>query len=190
MSLGKHNGSSGISVRLAERQSGENVGEFAEDRRRFWAKVRVLDSDTLCWLWAGSRTSNGRYGQFTWAGRYGRTPVGAHRAAWELTHGAIPAGQHVLHSCDIPLCVNPRHLFLGSHLANMQDAATKGRLHVSRPKRQRVTDEEVLAIIAAVRSGAKQVDLAHLYGVTKGAISQFVSGKRRQWLTADARRSA
>src|SRR3990167_8286604 len=99
MSLGKHNGSSGISVRLAERQLGENVGEFAEDRRRFWAKVRVLDSDTECWLWAGSRTSNGRYGQFTLASVHGsECPIGAHRAAWELTNGAIPKGRHVLHS--------------------------------------------------------------------------------------------
>lgn len=80
-----------------------------------------------CHLWGGAR--RGGYGHFRVSGS--RT-VAAHRMAWELFHGSIPtgAGYHgicVCRRCDNRLCVNPRHLFLGSHLDNMRDRDSKGR---------------------------------------------------------------
>jgi hypothetical protein len=51
----------------------------------------------------------------------------AHRVAWYLLRGEIPTGQHVMHTCDNPRCVNPDHLQLGTHAANMHDMARKGR---------------------------------------------------------------
>lgn len=51
-----------------------------------------------------------------------------HRQAYTDAFGAIPKGQCVCHKCDVGLCVNPEHLFLGSHSENMKDAAAKGRL--------------------------------------------------------------
>lgn len=153
-----------------------------DDRRRFWAKVRVVESDTACQEWVGGRTSNGRYGQFTWASRYGRNhPIGAHCAAWELMVGEIPAGLHVLHSCDNGFCVNPKHLFLGTHTDNMQDAAQKGRLHVPRPKGQKLTPEQLVEIDSMIAAGAKQVDAARRFNVSKTLICLYLKGKRRQY---------
>jgi hypothetical protein len=91
--------------------------------QRFWSKVPKTDG---CWIWTGAFTgapsSGSRYGEISVEGR----PQRAHRVAWFLSHGEWPAG-HVLHACDMPSCVRPSHLFLGSQADNMQDAALKGR---------------------------------------------------------------
>jgi hypothetical protein len=73
-----------------------------------------------CWIWMGAA---GRYGQ---AKRNGRV-IRAHRLSWIAHNGDIPAGLHVLHKCDTPLCVNPAHLFIGTPLDNAGDREAKGR---------------------------------------------------------------
>lgn len=81
-----------------------------------------------CWIWLGHLDGKG-YGQFVRNGKR----IGAHRAAWEDHNGQpIPEGAMVCHSCDTPSCVNPDHLFLGSQLDNMRDAAAKKRLAAQR----------------------------------------------------------
>jgi hypothetical protein len=101
--------------------------------------------------------------------------------AWTLANGPIPQNMNVLHRCDVPACVNPSHLFLGTHLDNMRDAAAKRRLSVPRPRRQRLTDFQVGEIFRLKALGVKQVELADLFRVTKGHISLVLSGKRRQF---------
>jgi hypothetical protein len=86
---------------------------------RFWSKV---DTDGECWLWTGALNRCG-YGEV----RAFAKKQSAHRVAWEITNGSIPEAQHVLHRCDTPACVNPDHLFLGSHTDNMRDMSRKGR---------------------------------------------------------------
>lgn len=88
---------------------------------RFNAGYEMV-TESGCWLWGKCLQSKG-YGQFWKDGKV----VYAHRASWEIYRGAIPAGLDVLHHCDVPSCVNPAHLFLGSHQENMRDMVQKGR---------------------------------------------------------------
>lgn len=89
---------------------------------QFDAKVHA-EPNTGCWLWVGWGHGHGYGGIRLAAGVIGR----AHRVSYELHVGRIPRGFHVLHRCDQPACVNPEHLHLGDHAANMADMKAKGR---------------------------------------------------------------
>ena len=90
---------------------------------RFWARVDRR-SDDECWEWLGARNGRG-YGQIKKDGRRRR----AHTISWEIHHGTqFPDGMHGCHTCDVPSCVNPRHVFPGTQLENIRDALAKGRL--------------------------------------------------------------
>lgn len=88
---------------------------------RFWSKV---DRSGECWLWTGSSRGSNNYGQFAVTPK---RSVAAHRFAYELTHGPIPDGMLVCHTCDTPRCVRPEHLWLGTPLDNHDDMKAKGR---------------------------------------------------------------
>ena len=77
-----------------------------------------------CWLWFGIVNKKG-YGKFRLSGKF----VGAHRAAYELFKGEIPSGKWVLHTCDVPNCVNPEHLYTGTQSDNERDKVSRGRHH-------------------------------------------------------------
>jgi len=86
---------------------------------RFWEKVKKTAD---CWEWTGSK------------GHFGHGHIGdkgimykAHRLSWEFKYGKIPNGLHCLHKCDNPSCVNPKHLYLGTHQNNMNDMVSKNR---------------------------------------------------------------
>jgi transcriptional regulator with XRE-family HTH domain len=79
-----------------------------------------------CWVWTGpANEKRGGYGRW-------RRAL-AHRHSWELANGPIPDGLWILHHCDNPPCVNPAHLYAGTHLDNMRDMAERGRAHVPAP---------------------------------------------------------
>ena len=144
------------------------------DRRRFWSKV-AKGAEDVCWLWTASCHRNG-YGQFvvTTPGGTRRRYVNvlAHRAAWILAQGRpIPESLHVLHSCDVPHCVNPDHLFLGSHTDNMRDASEKGRLNVPR---RRTRDFKAEVIDRYLAGGITAQALAVAYGVHKMTVHRWV----------------
>jgi len=90
---------------------------------RFQRFIGVTGGPDHCWLWQGAL--NGKYGYIGLGGKDGS--ILAHRAAWIIANGAIPDGLFVLHRCDVPLCVNPAHLFLGTQFENIHDMMAKGR---------------------------------------------------------------
>jgi hypothetical protein len=89
---------------------------------RFWDKVAVRGPDD-CWEWQAGCFKRG-YGAFAFDGH---KPGYAHRFSYELHHGPIPEGMRVLHECDNPPCVNPKHLRAGTQKDNIQDAVNKDR---------------------------------------------------------------
>lgn len=144
---------------------------------RFWSKVKVAEGDG-CWEWAGSLTMGG-YGDLNLTLASERL---AHRFAYRLVHGPIPAGSVVRHECDNPRCVRVSHLRLGSQADNIADKVDRGRqAKGARNGSAKLTDEQYAEMVARVSDGERQVDIARSLGVTPQAVSQYL--KRRE-LTA------
>ena len=136
---------------------------------RFWTKVAI--SAGGCAEWTGATYPNG-YGEFHCNGR--NHP--AHRVAWLMAGRAIPEGHYVLHRCDNRLCVEPGHLFTGTHQENMDDMAAKGR-RAAQPGalngNARLTPEQVAEIRTNSRSHRS---LGLEYGVSKTTIGRIKRG--------------
>lgn len=150
-----------------------------QQRLRFEAKYRV-DGHTGCWLWQHAKTPWG-YGHVT----LNKRTVAAHRIAWELQHGPIPVGKILCHKCDVTSCVNPAHLFLGTHSDNTRDMFAKGRDNRARGERRgaaKLNAAQVIEIRHRYGSerGATHRSLAREYGVGRTTIQTIVDG--RAWV--------
>lgn len=133
-----------------------------------------------CWLWGGCRDSKG-YGQI----RRGANADGVAMATAVslLLHKGIvvPYGMVVCHRCDNPPCVNPDHLFVGTHKDNNDDKVRKGR---DKPPPRgtdhycaRITEADVVEMRRAYKEGALLKDLSSKYGIGTAAIGHAVVGR-------------
>lgn len=110
--------------------------------------------------------------------------VAAHRYAWERLHGPIPPGLFACHKCDNTGCVNPSHVFLGTHKNNMADRNAKMRMsHGVKHFRAKLTPEAVREIRALRAAGAFASTLAARFGVTKGTIEDMLNGRTWRHVT-------
>lgn len=146
-----------------------------EGIRRFWSYVKIGGPDD-CWEWQASTNDNG-YGRF----RCQNEETTAHRFSHELANG--PTELDVLHTCDNRLCVNPAHLFAGTHQVNMADMAAKGRAAKGFQLPHTIlTDEQVREIRGRRKHGIAR-KLAEEYGVAREYIYKLWQGRDRRAVT-------
>jgi hypothetical protein len=153
------------------------------DEKSFWLKcVRVKHSEPdACWNWKRSKNKHG-YGRLRFGGLIG---VYAHRVAYYLAHpgeielrSSVHDDCQVLHHCDNGSCCNPKHLYLGNHLQNMQDKAKRGRAPSFKGethRRAKLTNAEAFDIRWMHDAGATKNALALLYDVSFACIKDVCS---------------
>lgn len=128
-----------------------------------------------CWLWIGMAATGG-YGLLKYEGRRLR----AHAVSYEIHNGPIPVGLYVCHRCDVPSCVNPDHLFVGTQGDNMRDAKIKGRIaRGERVGASKLTEQKVIAIRHA--AGSKRAT-AREFGVSDKTVRNIKTRRSWAWL--------
>lgn len=142
---------------------------------RLWEKVDIQGLSN-CWEWLAHKGPNG-YGRLQVNGKVQK----AHRVAWALTYGEIPAGMFVCHHCDNRACINPNHLFLTDNAGNLADMVAKGRSQRGeRNGRSKLTEGQVLEI-RRLRKETRLTrrEIGKMFGVCEGTVSRI--GRRTHW---------
>lgn len=143
---------------------------------KFWSRV---EKTKTCWIWKASIVDSG-YGHFYLDGKQ----IRAHRMAWILTKGQIPKNKFVCHHCDIPACVRPAHLFIGTAKDNTQDMINKNRKKFGDTKgekscKAKLKNKDVLKIRRRLLNKDTHRAIAKDFGVAKSTI--WAISKRISW---------
>ena len=135
-------------------------------------RLSTKDPVTHCWNWRGSKRNG--YGRMMVGSRSNdtRKSVSSHRASYEAYKGNIPEGFYVCHRCDNRKCVNPDHLWLGTHQDNIDDRERKGRNNHTR----KLSDLDVITI-HKLKGLLSSKEIAEKYGVGYCTIKDIWCGK-------------
>lgn len=132
----------------------------------------IPEPNTGCWLWSGGLRHG--YGAFGLNSKN----VSAHRVSYEINIGPIKKGLFVCHTCDVRSCVNPDHLFLGTHKDNMNDRDKKGRNAYQKGEVNGNAKLTAAQVIEIRKSTLSKIELSKLYGVHKDHIHEIRRGNK------------
>lgn len=151
---------------------GSRIVDEGNAEKRFHKKYKINEHG--CWIWIGGTRPNNKGVHYPRHWNDEKKSIGAHRFSYELINGKIPNKMYVCHKCDVPLCVNPDHLFIGTHKENMNDMVKKGRSYTGAGENKKgvakLTNAQALEIR---KSKLSQSKLAIYYGVSQTTISRI-----------------
>ena len=150
----------------------------SKESKNFWSKVSKPANPDGCWTWGGSLHKKG-YGLWGFRGKIHK----AHRISYRIHKGRIPDGLCVCHACDNPPCVNPKHLWVGTHQDNADDKYEKGRDNHAKGEANggggKLTWESVREIRRLrEEENMSQQTLADKFGVSQPMIGLIVRGEK------------
>jgi hypothetical protein len=150
-------------------------------KRKFETFIRQVyhEPNTGCWLWSGAVNNSG-YPNFS----FDKITMG-HRFSYLFHKGDFDRSLLVCHHCDVKICVNPDHLFLGTYNDNNKDRTRKGRTVAHHGEKQgsaKLKEEEVVDIKRFINAGIQKTWIAKLYGVHKSTIDYIFRGKNWGYL--------
>lgn len=139
-------------------------------KKIIWDRVETIP-ESGCWIWMKGTSPDG-YGKI----KYKQKTIRAHRFSWMAHRGKIPKWKFVLHKCDIKLCVNPDHLFIGTNDDNMKDMVLKKRHRIgSQQVSSKLTENQVRDIKNHFKNHSTR-KIAKIYGVGQVTIMRIKSG--------------
>lgn len=147
---------------------------YEEKEARF---LKLVTKTPRCWIWSGAISNKEGYGRI----QIEKERMSAHRLSYSIYKGDLPEGLFVCHTCDNRLCVNPDHLFLGSHLENVADCILKGR-HTRGDKHgaRKLSEDAVREMRRLYATGEyTQEQLGKKYGIDRPYATRIIN--RKQW---------
>jgi hypothetical protein len=164
-----------------------NVILSTSDKERFSKRIlyhTYLDEGNGCWLWKGIKFTGSGYGSIRFLKKHKKI----HRISYAVFNKDFDDNLDVLHTCDVPACCNPEHLFLGTQIDNINDAVSKGRHTngITHPQFGKIneeaaifkiTDEQRRDMFYMEEEGLTHESISEITDISKGHVDCILSGR-------------